>query len=103
VKRRLPVSFFRLPWLKRTIPLFLLVAAESLLQRLGGPALLTPSVFVLAQAEGKPSSLAKVLAWRCPACESLDLREADDAFECRGCGRKWTKTGGIYDFRHKGS
>jgi SAM-dependent methyltransferase len=103
VKQRLPVSFFRLPLLKRTVPLAVLVAGESVLQRLGRIGMVSPSTFLRARADGETSPPAATLPWRCPACGSLDTDETKAAVHCRGCGRDWPKRDGIYDFRHKGT
>jgi len=51
VERHLAVSNFRLPWVKRLIPLRALVAADSALQPIGRWIQLSPSVFILAEAQ----------------------------------------------------
>jgi len=101
VEREVPVSFFRLGFLKRALPLALLVAAETALQRLGRWALVTPSIFVRSRAAGD-QGVASSHLWRCPACNSLDLTESDPGVDCRGCGRHWPLRGGIYEFRELG-
>jgi SAM-dependent methyltransferase len=98
VEQWLPVSFFRLALLKRSIPLRLLLAGESALQRLGRLALLTPSVFLRARASGKEAGEPAGF-WRCPACDSLDLVEQSNGVTCSSCGRAWPLREGIYDFR----
>ena len=98
VEHRVPVSFFRLGLVKRTVPLPLLLAAERVLQRLGGAALVTPSVFLRARAVGD-SLPAGASLWRCPACDSLHLVESAAKVDCQDCGRAWPKSEGIYDFR----
>ena len=98
VERRLPVSHLRLGWLKRHVPLGFLLGAESLLQRLGRAWLYTPSVFLRARAVGS-SPVATAGFWRCPACDSLEMEEADEGVCCRQCGRLWSNRGGIYEFR----
>jgi ubiquinone/menaquinone biosynthesis C-methylase UbiE len=98
VEQWLPVSFFRLALLKRAIPLPLLLAAESALQRLGRLALVTPSVFLRARASGKQAA-GPAAFWRCPACDALDLTERSDGLSCSSCGRSWPLRDGIYDFR----
>lgn len=55
VKRRLPVSFFRVARLKSMLPTSLLVSADSVLQHSG--MLITPSVFVKAVAVGGRETL----------------------------------------------
>src|SRR3990172_10697984 len=98
VERQIPVSFLRVAWLKRTIPLPVLLALESVLQRLGAAGLVTPSVFVRTRATGDQAESQSGL-WRCPACDSLDLSEGTDGLACRGCGRHWPKRAGIFEFR----
>src|SRR3990172_2151073 len=98
VERQIPVSFLRVAWLKRTIPLPVLLALESVLQRLGAAGLVSPSVFVRTRATGDQAESQSGL-WRCPACDSLDLSEGTDGLACRGCGRHWPKRAGIFEFR----
>jgi SAM-dependent methyltransferase len=98
VERRLPVSHFRVGWLKRHAPLGLLLAMEGALQRLGRTWLYTPSVFVRARARGGTEQTDSGF-WRCPACESLEMAESEDGVHCGKCGRHWPKRGGIYEFR----
>jgi len=98
VEQCLPVSHLRVGWLKRHAPIGLLLAAEGVLQRLGRAWLYTPSIFLRARAVG-PSPAAAASFWRCPACESLEISEAEDGIRCRTCGRHWPKRDGIYEFR----
>lgn len=97
VERRIPVSFLRVGWLKRGVPLGLLLAAEAALQRLGSAWMLAPSVFVRAVATGPAAEPAGF--WRCPACGSLALEEKPDGVVCRNCARVWPRRDGIYEFR----
>ncbi len=53
VERQLTVSHFRTGLLKRMVPLRMLVAMDALAQLSGNWWQLTPSVFVLARAEGR--------------------------------------------------
>ena len=98
VERGLPVSHFRLAWLKRHVPLGVLLRAEGMLQRLGRAWLYTPSVFLMARAVG-PTRTAAAGFWRCPACESLEITEAENGLDCRACGRHWPERDGIYELR----
>jgi hypothetical protein len=88
----------RLGTLKRAVPLSLLIAVEAALQRLGHWALVTPSIFVRSRAVGGESPDRGRL-WRCPACGSLEVAEAEAGVDCRGCGRHWPRRDGIYEFR----
>jgi SAM-dependent methyltransferase len=96
VERRLPVSHLRVAWLKRHIPLGLLLGSERLFQHLGRAWLYTPSVFVRARAVGS-SQVGGF--WCCPVCDSLKMEETDDGVHCQQCGRLWIRRDGIYDFR----
>lgn len=98
VERKLPVSHLRLGWLKRHVPLGLLLGMEGVFQRLDGAWLYTPSVFVRARAAGSETAPTDGF-WACPACESLDMYEGPDGVHCRSCGRHWAKRDGIYEFR----
>ncbi len=98
VERQLPVSHLRVGWLKRHAPLGMLLGVESTLQRLGRVWLYTPSVFVRARAGGGDEPPGGAF-WRCPACESLEMKEAADGVTCGKCGKHWPKRGGIYEFR----
>jgi SAM-dependent methyltransferase len=99
VERRLTVSHFRLPLLKRLLPLSVLVGMDSLAQWTGGLWQLTPSVFVRARATGGDEAVPAGAFWRCPACGSLDLHSRADGLTCTACRRKWPCRDGIYDFR----
>ena len=99
VERRLTVSHFRLPLLKRLLPLPLLVRMDALAQWTGGLWQLTPSVFVRAGATGTDEPAPPGALWRCPACGNLDLRSAADGLTCAQCQRLWPCRDGIYDFR----
>jgi len=98
VERHLPVSHLRLTWLKRHVPLGLLLGVEGVLQHLGRAWLYTPSIFIRARAVGS-SQRQPTGFWRCPACDSLEMEETQDGVNCRQCGRHWPKRDGIYEFR----
>ncbi len=97
--RALTVSHFRLGLLKRTIPVGVLAALDSLAQFTGQWWQLTPSVFVQSRATGGDMAPSPDAFWRCPACDSLEMHEKDDGLICRGCHRYWKKVDGIYDFK----
>lgn len=99
VRRQLTVSHFRLGLLKRVVPLQLLVALDSAAQLTGDLWQLSPSVFVLATAKGKPGENGANAFWRCPECGSLEMDESSTGVRCGGCGREWPLRDGIYDFR----
>lgn len=99
IERQLTVSHFRLDWLKRRIPLELLVSLDSVLQKTGKWWQYTPSVFVRSVAENERRSVQTEAFWRCPACGSLVLEQDEKGLTCQGCARIWTFRDGIYDFR----
>jgi ubiquinone/menaquinone biosynthesis C-methylase UbiE len=99
VERQLTVSHFRLPALKRLIPLNLLVGLDSIAQLSGDWWQLTPSVFVLAKARGDTPVAQDGDFFRCPVCGYSPLTESADALTCPNCGRRWRFENGIYDFR----
>ncbi len=82
--RRLAVSHFRLPLLKRLLPLGVLVAADGLLQPIGAWLAFTPSLFVRATAVGETPPAPPEAFWRCPACGCLDLVEGGRGLRCTG-------------------
>ena len=99
VERQLAVSHFRLGWLKRILPLDLLVKMDSLAQWSGRWWQLTPSVFIRASAQGEASQKPQDAFFRCPECAYLPLEDARDRLICPSCGRIWALRDGIYDFR----
>ncbi len=102
IEDALGVSFFRVPWLKRHIPLKLLVALDSLLQRPLAPLRLTPSVILknVSRKGGSPPTAEGF--FRCPRCGGARLREESSEMVCLGCGARWPVRDGIYDFRPGG-
>jgi ubiquinone/menaquinone biosynthesis C-methylase UbiE len=98
VERQLTVSHYRIGWIKRLIPLGLLVKMDSLAQLTGGWWQLTPSVFARNRAVGETSLAAEGAFFRCPACGS-PLDDTPPAITCPACSRVYPVEGGIYDFR----
>jgi ubiquinone/menaquinone biosynthesis C-methylase UbiE len=99
VDRQLTVSHFRLPGLKRWVPLKLLVGLDAALQWTGKLWQYTPSVFIRSIAVGDKRIFREDTFWRCPSCGSLELKEWEVGLICQGCARIWTFQDGIYDFR----
>lgn len=99
VERQLTVSHFRVGALKRLIPLQMLVKLDSISQLSGDWWQLSPSVFVLAKAEGETPVAATGELFRCPKCEHSPLPQSVDPVICPNCGRSWRFEDGIYDFR----
>jgi SAM-dependent methyltransferase len=99
IQQERAVSVFRLPLLKRVVPLRALIALDGLLQRPLAPLKPTPSVFVRARRDGCGAVAPAGAFFRCPVCYSTGLYEDGEALLCQGCARRWPVTNGIYDFR----
>jgi ubiquinone/menaquinone biosynthesis C-methylase UbiE len=99
VGRQLTVSHFRSTILKQLVPVGMLVAADSAAQWTGGVVQLSPSAFIRAEAAGEDEDAPGGGFWRCPACESFDVRSAGDRVTCRACARVWVRREGIWDFK----
>jgi SAM-dependent methyltransferase len=99
LERLLTVSHFRVGLLKRFLPLKLLVALDSLLQRTGNWVQLSPSVFArcIARREASPAEAGQF--FRCLECDGAYLVEVSDYLVCQACGKRWPVRNGIYDFR----
>jgi SAM-dependent methyltransferase len=95
------VSHFRLPLLKRLLPLGLLAALDGLLQRPLAPLRLSPSVFLRCRAVGTAGQPpAGRPLFRCLHCHASTLDEADPSrLLCVRCGSEWPISGGIYHCR----
>ncbi|RMF30547.1 MAG: hypothetical protein D6759_11730, partial [Chloroflexi bacterium] len=93
------VSHFRLPFLKRWVPLPLLVAMDRLAQPTGRWWQFSPSVFLRCRASWEKPLAPAGAFFRCPACGEIALREEPDALLCPGCGHRWPHRDGIYDFK----
>ena len=99
VQRQLTVSHFRIDFLKRRLPLKLLVTLDSLAQWSGYLCQLSPSVFVRTQAVGDTTKAAAGQFFRCPACGNSPLKASSASLDCSACGRQWPIQDGIHDFR----
>jgi ubiquinone/menaquinone biosynthesis C-methylase UbiE len=99
LERQLTVSHFRIWMLKRLLPTSLLVGLDSLAQLTGNWWQFSPSVFVRNHAVGDTPVAAPGTFFKCPSCQSADLREGDSVLVCGGCGTKWGVQDGIYNFK----
>lgn len=102
VDRQLTVSHLRIGFLKRHLPLKVLVGLDSLFQLTGGLWQLTPSVFVRCSASGESPSAAGGTFFACPACNQATLENTPPLIVCPSCGRQYPLVDGIYDFRFEG-
>lgn len=101
VKRRIPVSFFRIRPLKNILPVGVLAGLDGLAQLSG--ALYAPSVFVSANAVGMSAdNVGKASQERalfaCPDCGGELVRDGD-FLVCRHENKRWRVRDGIYDFK----
>ncbi|MGQ0602955.1 MAG: methyltransferase domain-containing protein [Anaerolineales bacterium] len=93
------LSYFRVPLLKRLIPINALVMLDSLLQPTGQWFQCSPSVFVRARATGDGPIASAGQFFHCPECNSSELNDNGDHLHCAGCNRRWAVSEGIYDFK----
>ena len=99
IEKQLTVSHFRIGWLKRNLPLGLLVKMDALAQRTGDLWQLSPSVFVgtrCKKADDEPTTQG---FFCCPACGCSPLSETDRQIVCPACSNTYPIKDGIYDFR----
>jgi len=106
VEKTLTVSHFRIGFLKRMVPISVLVFFDSIFQWTGAWFQLTPSAFIKAisnqqSAASVPSSIfhSPLSIFKCPECNHASLEDKTDYLECQNCQRKWQFKDGIYDFR----
>ena len=98
VTRQLTVSHYRLGFLKRSIPLALLVWLDSLAQWTGDLWQLSPSVFVKAQASLGNKHAAANSFFQCPQCALPLAILKHDYVACEN-DHRWGIADGIYDFK----
>lgn len=99
IRRTLTVSHFRVNFLKRLVPLSLLVLFDSLVQWTGAFWQLSPSVFLQAVVPGERAAPNPGPIFRCPECGHDELEERAQGLLCGGCGCLWAFDEGIYDFK----
>lgn len=97
VTRRVPVSFFRVDWLKRNLPVNALVAADSVLQLTG--LLYTPSLFSLCRANGNSPDNRTINDLFASPETGAPLRRDGDTLICTASGARYAIRDGIYDFK----
>jgi ubiquinone/menaquinone biosynthesis C-methylase UbiE len=106
VERIRTVSHFRLPLLKRLVPVKLLTAMDGAMQWTGQWWQYTPSVFVrcrraqsLPTRPTPPAEIDPTTLFRCPTCEQRNWQASDSVMHCQSCGARWGIDDGIYDFK----
>jgi ubiquinone/menaquinone biosynthesis C-methylase UbiE len=94
---RFPVSFFRVGFLKNTLPTRFLAGVDGLLQHSG--LLVTPSIFTRSSALGSgANNLSVPSIFVCPD-DGSELAHDGETLVCRQCGKDWVQRDGIYDFK----
>lgn len=100
LKRRIPVSFFRMDAIKKTLPVELLVTSDSLLQYTG--MLVAPSIFTRSTAIGatvdNTAITDPIALLACPETGESLAREGDSLVSTRS-GIRYAIRDGIYDFK----
>jgi len=102
LERQLTVSHFRINFLKKCVPIGLLVALDSAAQFTGNWWQLSPSVFTRSISEKKSPDKPIEGFFQCPACHN-PLPEAGteaDKLVCPSCTKIYPIVDGIYDFRN---
>jgi ubiquinone/menaquinone biosynthesis C-methylase UbiE len=103
IEKSLAVSYFRIGFLKRSVPPRLLAGLDSIFQWTGMVGQFSPSVFLRARVSGENVRLEKdkdlASLFKCPECEHSPLVLVEQKILCPSCQRKWNITGGIFDFR----
>jgi ubiquinone/menaquinone biosynthesis C-methylase UbiE len=99
LQNQLAVSYFRLGVLKRSLPLSWLTKLESWLQPTGSLCQLSPSVFTRSQAVGNTPKAQAGTFFKCPVCESKDIKPHGPRLICTSCSRVWPIKDDIFDFR----
>jgi ubiquinone/menaquinone biosynthesis C-methylase UbiE len=98
MQERIPVSFFRLGLLKRTVPANVLVALDNVLQKTGW--LVAPSIFTKNIATGSSANQVELASNDIFACPQTggELRHEGN-FLVNAAGTRWEVRDGIYDFK----
>jgi ubiquinone/menaquinone biosynthesis C-methylase UbiE len=99
LEQQLAVSYFRLGMIKKMVPLHLLTRVEAWVQPSGEWCQLSPSVFTRSHAMGYGTKETQGLFFKCPACDSVELKPHGARLICIGCSREWPIRDGIFDFR----
>lgn len=97
--RMLTVSHYRIPLLKKVVPMSLLVGMDSLAQLTGNWWQLSPSVFVHNQHPATAAAAAPNTFFACPECLTPLGEVQDERLACPSCGRVWSVANGLYDFK----
>lgn len=93
--RLYPCSFFRNRFLKKIIPIRILIKIEAILQRF--PLFITPSIIITGIKDGGIADQIKV-SYVCPSCKS-NLSQNKNEYYCNSCKQEFKLINSIQDFR----
>jgi len=103
LKNTRTVSHYRLDWLKRLVPISVLVWLDSLAQPTGNWWQLTPSLFLRLDSNKSGESPAESDFFLCPGCRqgriALPPTDIDAILSCGVCQQQWSYRDGIFDFK----
>jgi ubiquinone/menaquinone biosynthesis C-methylase UbiE len=99
VEKQLSVSHFRMRFIKKIIPLKVLVSLDSLFQSTGSLWQFTPSMFVRSHTNGDATPIKQDSFFRCPACGCTPLADTPPHILCPICNRIYPVEDNIYNFR----
>jgi ubiquinone/menaquinone biosynthesis C-methylase UbiE len=97
VEKTLTVSHFRMAFLKKLIPLKMLVWMDGMAQMTSDWWQLTPSVFLRNRLRTEKANAEPGTFFRCPKCGAA-LNDTPPLLKC-SCGQSYPVLDGIYDFR----
>lgn len=99
IEQQVTVSHYRIGWMKKLIPLNILVSMDKLAQKTGNLWQLSPSVFVRSRAAGSTQPASDHHFYRCPKCEHFPLPDTPPELICPVCKTTYQVKDGIYDLR----
>lgn len=91
------VSHFRIPLLKKIVPVQLLAKLDGWAQPTGNWWQLTPSVFFQSTVSKNTAPAENM--FRCPTCGTAKLHSHAQGLLCAQCDALWEYRDGIYDFK----
>ncbi|MGQ9493858.1 MAG: class I SAM-dependent methyltransferase [Anaerolineae bacterium] len=100
IESQLCVSHFRIPFIKRLVPPYILAKVDGWLQQPTARLKLTPSIFLRARILAQETPPMSSSIFCCPRCGNSLFIQGDTTLHCTVCGSRWSTAGGIYDFRH---
>ncbi|WP_169238653.1 class I SAM-dependent methyltransferase [Candidatus Roseilinea sp. NK_OTU-006] len=105
IRAKRVASYLRAGFLKRVLPLQMMVRIDAALQRTAALALLSPSVFVQSvavgqghEAKGEGAALVGEGIFRSPR-SGQPLRREGDTLVCDADGTRWRAEDNFYDFK----